>query len=74
MIEFLIPEAFACCQKEGRDNLHWVEAKDGDVPPAALKVFLLLGARCLCNPLRIPRVDPRGCPHGVPGAFRKDRS
>ena len=42
IIEFGISEAFACCQKEGRDNLHWVEAKDGEVPPAALEVFLLL--------------------------------
>jgi len=27
--------------QEGRDNLHWVEAKGGDVPPAALKVLCL---------------------------------
>jgi len=24
--------------QEGRDNLHWVEAKNGEVPPAALKI------------------------------------
>ena len=23
IIEFWIPEAFACCQKEGHNNLHW---------------------------------------------------
>ena len=57
IIEFGISEAFACCQKEGRDNLHWVEAKDGEVPPAALKVCLLLQLFALfeiCNCPSLP--------------------
>ena len=39
-------QALNCCQKEGNDNLHWVEARDGEVPPAALKVRLFFCIIC----------------------------
>ena len=35
--------------EEGNDNLHWVEAKDGEVPPAALKVHLLAFFYITCH-------------------------